>query len=67
MSNRFTDIVKNLRITRIKLVEDNRARRARKGSKKPRAPRKLSFDSPELKAVFDGMPEECQALIRNGR
>lgn len=68
--SRFTDIVKALRLMRTKLVEDNRAKRAKKGRggpRKPRAPRKVAFDSPELEAIFNGMSEECQALIRNGK
>lgn len=66
MNNRFTDIVRELRIARIKLVEENRAKKARSkraaSKKKPRAP--LVFDSPELEEIFKNMPEACKALLR---
>jgi hypothetical protein len=68
--NRFTEIIKNLRITRVQIVEENRASKARgkRGSgKRKRKPRELVFDSPELEAIFKSMPEECKALIRDGK
>lgn len=65
MSNRFTEIVRSLRIARVRLVEENRAKKARaKRGSKPRAKRVLVFDSPELAAIFEKMPEGCKDLLR---
>ena len=66
--SRFTDVISKLRIERAELVKENRAKKARRGgSKKKKSPRKMSFDSPELEAIFNGMPEECKDLIRKGK
>ena len=66
--SRFNDIIDGLHAMRIKLVEDNRAKR-RKGASKKRIkpPKKITFDSPELEAIFNAMPEECKDLIRKGK
>jgi len=67
--SRFKDIIDRLHATRIKLVEDNRARKRKKGGggRKKKAPRKITFDSPELEEIFNSMPEECKELIRKGK
>ena len=67
--SRFTDIVRSLRAARVQLLEENRAKRSHraKGGSRKKAPRKLTFASPELEAIFNGMPEECKALIRGDK
>ena len=67
--SRFNDIIDGLHAMRIKLVEDNRAKRRKKGASKKRikSPKKITFDSPELEAIFNAMPEECKELIRKGK
>lgn len=67
--SRFTEIVRKLRVARIELIEENRAKKQRAkraASSRKKKPRKLVFDSPELEEIFNRMPAECQALIRNG-
>ncbi len=64
--SRFREIVRLLRIERVRLVEENRSKKAdaRRGVKKPKKHREVRFDSPELEAIFKNMPKECQDLLR---
>ena len=64
---RFTEIIENLRVARLKQLEEaqkKRHRKKNKGSRKKKAPKKIAFDNPELQKIFDEMPEDCKDLIR---
>lgn len=63
--NRFTSIVTNLHLVRLSMLAESRARRASRITK-PKIIKKISFDSPELEAIFNGMPEDMRELIKKG-
>lgn len=64
--SRFSSIIEEVRSRRALLLIKKRPS-MRKGSKRKVKATKLSFDSPELEALFNKMPKEMQDLVRKGR
>ena len=64
--SRFTNIIANLHLARSAVLQESRQRRRTGGSAKPKAPKKLSFDSPELEAIFNALPKDMQDLVKKG-
>ena len=53
---RFTEIIQNLRIARLKALEESRKKKTRKKStKKKKASKKIKFDNPELQKIFNAV------------
>lgn len=64
---RFEQIVSNLREERQLIVANSSHKKKRKAAKNPKQQKKLTFDSPELEAIFNSMPDDCKDLIRYGK
>jgi len=58
------DLVVKLREMRRELKR--KSRRGKKKKKKVKKTKRMKFKSPELEAIFNNMPVECQRLIMKG-
>lgn len=64
--SRFTSIIARLHHERLSILNESRERRARASAPRAKKQAKISFDSPELEAIFNGLPDDMKELIKKG-